>query len=189
MGLDRSDHLERRHGATVSWRAFELHPEIPAAGVPLAPLISPGGRFEEGYRTLEPLLAEANLPFLLPERIPRTRLALSASEWVRQRDPGAFPQFHRSLFLAHWATGGDIADRQFVVDLAGDAGADVASLERALDFGQASLLVDHSTAEAVELGVGGTPAFLFGGRFMLPGAQTREVIDQVVTRLGAMGIV
>lgn len=172
----------------MTWRPFELHPEIPVGGLPAAPLIGPGGPFEASLRTSEALLAEASLPFLRPERIPRTRLALAAAEWVRRRDPGAFADFHRSLFLAHWAKGDDIGDRGLVVALAGKAGADVPSLEAALDFGQAALLVEHSTAEAVAQGVAGTPAFLFGGRFVLPGAQTRETIDRIVARLGERGI-
>lgn len=49
-------------------------------------------------------------------------------------------------------------------------------------------IADRSTAEAVDAGVTGTPAWLFAGRYLLPGAQPREVLDRVVTLLRERGV-
>jgi predicted DsbA family dithiol-disulfide isomerase len=38
-------------------------------------------------------------------------------------------------------------------------------------------------AAAEQVGVTGTPAWLLDGRFLLPGAQPRDVIERIVSRL------
>ena len=164
----------------MTWRAFDLHPELPDGGVPAARW---GPAAEERFDLLEGLLAEVALPFRRPERIPRTRVSLEAAEWVRTQAPAAFPAFHRSLFTAYWAGGRDIGDAAVVVELAAAAGADPAAVAGALDRRDMAAAVDRSTAEAVDLGVTGTPAWVFPGGFVVPGAQPREVLDRVVARL------
>jgi predicted DsbA family dithiol-disulfide isomerase len=166
----------------VTWRAFDLHPEIPDGGLPATVLPA------ERWDLLEGLLGEAGLPFRRPERLPRTRPSLEAAEWVRERVPDAFPAFHRALFTAHWSDGADIGDPEVVAELAGTAGADREGLAHALETGVAAPAVDRSTTEGVEAGVTGTPAWLFAGRFLLPGAQPRDVLDRVVALLRERGI-
>jgi hypothetical protein len=40
--------------------------------------------------------------------LPDTGLALGTAEWVRRHQPRAFPQFHKSLFEAHFVLGEDL---------------------------------------------------------------------------------
>jgi predicted DsbA family dithiol-disulfide isomerase len=44
--------------------------------------------------------------------------------------------------------------------------------------------IERGTDAAVQLGAGGVPAWLVDQRVLVPGAQPRELFDQVLERLG-----
>lgn len=188
LGLSMWEHLEERHGAVVEWRPYEVHPDIPEAGVPYAKLLRPGGPLDGSMARLLPWLEEAGLTYRQPERVPNTHVALEASLWVQANQPDIFGAFHRSLYEAHWTEGGDIGDPGTVVTLAAAAGADGVALSKSLRRAEHSHAVDRSTAEAADRGVTGTPAWLLAGRLLIPGAQTKETFDRTVERLKAKGL-
>lgn len=178
--------MEREHGVEVVWHPFDLHPEIPDEGTTAERLFGP--RFDEDVRAryqerLKGLADEVDLPFDPPERIPRTRFALEASDWVRRERPEHFDSLHRSLFGAYWGEGRDIGDPEVVLDLAERAGLERDEVRRGTEEPGAAAAVDVSTREAVEIGVTGTPAWLIDGRLLVPGAQPRETFDRVIERM------
>lgn len=181
MGLDRSRHLRERHGATVVWAPFDLHPEIPDGGIGTDRLFGAGS--SAAFERLAGLAAEAGLPFRPPEHIPRTRTVQGLTEWLRRRDPETAARLHHDLFIAYWGEGRDIEDRATIIEIAVAAGADAGEIAAALDTEDLGALVDASTEAARRIGVTGTPAWLIDRRALVPGAQPREVFDDVIARL------
>lgn len=187
MGLDRSTYLEEQLDVRVTWLPFLLHPEIPAGGMPTAEMYRRLGiaDVEGAHEHLRRITAAADLPFAPPTHAPNTRVTLEASEWVRQHAPEAFDRFHRGVFHAYWAAGRDIEDRDVLRELAADAGAPTDQLDAALDAGEMGPVIDRHKRDALEVGVSGTPAWLIDRRFLVPGAQPREVFERVITRMRA----
>jgi len=70
-----------RHGLQVDELALQAHPDIPLGGIPAGPRNGPM------YATLEREAKEAGLRLQWPARLPNTRQALAAAEWVRRNQP------------------------------------------------------------------------------------------------------
>jgi predicted DsbA family dithiol-disulfide isomerase len=147
---------------------FQSHPEIPPGGIAVGPRTGPM------YEMLEREAAEAGLPLQWPERLPNTRQALAAAEWVRRVQPLAFPQLRKELFAAHFALGEDLEDQSVIDWYALASGVDLPSLHAALDDDSAMAAVAEAEALGRDLGVQGTPAWLLGQQIingLLPAAE------------------
>ena len=120
-----------RHGLRVIELPFQIHPEIPPGGMAVGPRTGPM------YALLEREAKEAGLPLQWPPRLPDTRRALAAAEWIRRHEPRAFPQLHRELFEAHFVLGEDLGDPGVIEHHARASGADLAALRAALEDGSA----------------------------------------------------
>src|SRR5262245_45366944 len=70
-----------RHGLHVVALPFQAHPDIPPGGIPA------GRRSGPMYAMLEREAREAGLSLNWPPRLPNTRRALTAAEWVRRHQP------------------------------------------------------------------------------------------------------
>ncbi|MDQ1396498.1 MAG: hypothetical protein QOG64_1757 [Acidimicrobiaceae bacterium] len=152
---------------------FELHPEIPLAGLDVNP--SRYGRFAA-------LAAEVGLAFTAPQRVPNSRRALASAEWVRQQWPGAFTALDSALFAAYWVEGRDIGDPAVIDELVAAAGADAAAVRAAVEAGSVLPALKASMETAYDAGVTGTPAWLIDGRALVPGYQSVDLFERVVDR-------
>src|SRR5207248_1081683 len=88
VGLERSSWLQRRFGARIEWRPFDLHPEYPPEGIPRAELER---RYGPGVAQRHAEMFErAGLPHSASlDRVPNSRRALMLAE--RLLVPGAQP--------------------------------------------------------------------------------------------------
>ena len=111
----------------------------------------------------------ADLLFNWRPRLPNSRLALASAEWVRQREPQRFADFHKSLFEAHFALQEDLR-KQSVIDRHAEAlTIDFRSLHSALDDGQRTASCQLGELEGGRRGVSGTPAWFIERSSLLPG--------------------
>jgi predicted DsbA family dithiol-disulfide isomerase len=98
-----------------------------------------------------------------------------ASEQGKQR-----AMAHR-LFLAQFHEGVRIGDRSALVRLATEVGLDAAAVESALDEQRLAHAVRADEAQARELGISGVPFFLVDGALAVSGAQSVEVLGELLT--------
>lgn len=163
-----------RHGLEVIELPFQAHPDIPPAGVSVGP------RNGVMYTNLERETKEAGLLLNWPTRLPNTRHALAAAEWVRRHQPGAFPQFHKDLFAAHLVLGEDLGNPAVVDRHATDLGIDVETMHSALADGSAFATVKEAETIGRKFGVQGTPAWLIVQRLisgLLPAAEFERLAE------------
>jgi predicted DsbA family dithiol-disulfide isomerase len=149
-----------RHGLEVIELPLQAHPDIPPTGVPV------GLRAGLMYTNLEREAREAGLSLNWPPRLPDTRRALAAAEWVRRHQPDAFQQFHKDLFDAHFVLGEDLGNPAVVDRHATDLGIDVAAIHSALADGSAFAAVKEAQTIGRRCGVQGTPAWLIAQRLI-----------------------
>lgn len=176
LALDRVDHLVARHGIVVTWRPFELHPEIPPDGGPLPRMTR--ARDTTDYLTAE--LAAAGLDVTARSTWSNSRRALALSVWASDRPEWA--GLHRRLYEAYFVHGLDIGDPDVLSGSAVDAGLPAAEVRRALETGAGLADVAAARERALDLGIGATPGWHFGNGIVLAGAQPRSVFDRVVER-------
>jgi len=163
-----------RHGLDVVELPFQIHPDIPHGGIPAGPRVGPM------YAMLEREAAEAGLPLNWPARLPNSRRALAAVEWVRRHQPSAFRQLHKDLFDAHFVLREDLEDPSVIDRHASESGVDLAAMHAALDDGSAVEAVMEAETTGRKHGVEGTPAWLFGQRLvmgLLPAAEFERLAE------------
>ena len=175
--------MRREFDAEVAWLPFDLHPEYPPEGIPLAAL---HGRYGIGVGERDPLhdrFAAAGLRYDRPEVVPNTRLALRLSELARER--GLHQRFHDRLMDAYWSEA-NIGDPGELRRLAAEAGLEAEDVERVIgDPGTYLDLVEGSTRQAQSVGINAIPAFLLDRRLIVLGAQPLEVFRRAFEQLAA----
>jgi predicted DsbA family dithiol-disulfide isomerase len=149
-----------RYGLEVVELPFHAHPDIPPGGVEVGPRNGPM------YTMLEREAKEAGLALNWSLHLPDTRMALAAAEWVRRRQPGAFHQFHKDLFEAHFVLGEDLENLAVIDQHASRSGIGLAALHAALADGTAAAAAQEAEAIGRKNGVHGTPAWLLRQRLI-----------------------
>jgi predicted DsbA family dithiol-disulfide isomerase len=179
-----AEQARREFDADVVWLPFDLHPEYPPEGIPLAELHR---RYGIGVGERDPLrerFAAAGLEYNRPEIVPNTRLALRLSELAR--DLRVHDPFHQRLMDAYWSEATDIGDTGELRRLAADVGLDEQQVERVIVDPNAYLNVVHaSTRQAHSIGINAIPAFLLDRRLIVVGAQPLEVLRSAFAQLAA----
>jgi predicted DsbA family dithiol-disulfide isomerase len=166
-----------RHGLRVVELPFQAHPDIPTGGV------AARQRIGAMYVMLAREAKEAGLSLYWPARLPNTRNALAAAEWVRRHEPDAFAKLHKDLFDAHFVLGEDLGDSAVVDRHAAESGVDLPPLHIALADGSAMAAVSASELAARSFGVRGTPAWRAGERViegLLPNAAFERLAHDVM---------
>jgi predicted DsbA family dithiol-disulfide isomerase len=169
LGLDRTALLTSL-GVSVTPMPFELHPSLPAAGVPARGSV---------YDRIAAECAEVGLPFARPARVPNTRRAHETAQAVRALSPSSFAVLHRSLFDAHFVSGLAIDDQSVLDSLVAAAGADPVAVRSWELDGEIEVARDA----AFDVGAAGAPAWLLDGRLLIPGVQPREHYERMVARM------
>lgn len=164
----------------MSWQPFDLHPEYPPAGIPRAELHARYGR--DAHDRVEAMFEAAGLAYNPPaDVVPNSRAALRLSELARDLD--RHRETHDRLMDAYWAEGTDIGDLDVLRGLAAELGLPGEDVERVLEGEDYLDRVQASTYQAVSIGATGVPAFVLDGRFLILGAQPREVFEEAFAQL------
>jgi predicted DsbA family dithiol-disulfide isomerase len=144
---------------------------------------------DESLGRLAGMFDAAGLPHAAAiDVVPNSRRALALTEAARAF--GAAGELHARLFDAYWARGRDIGRCDVLVEEAGGAGMRADAARAALRAEPSDDdAVARSTAEAVELGISGVPAWIVDERLLVPGAQPHEVFDRVLEKLGHASLV
>ncbi len=179
-----AEQARREFDAEILWLPFDLHPEYPPEGIPLAELHR---RYGIGAGEDDPLrdrFAEAGLVYDRPAVVPNTRLALRMSELAREQ--GLHEPFHARLMEAYWSEATDIGDPDQLRRLAAEVGLDADGVERVIADPSAYLdLVEGSTRQAFSIGINAIPAFLLDRRLIVMGAQPLDVFRRAFAQLAA----
>lgn len=124
----------------------------------------------------------AGLPLNWPPRLPNSRLALAAAEWIRRNRPDSFPDLSRRLFEAHFAKGEDLGDPATIDLHLAFLGIPAEAFWAAIEDGSAARALSESEEAARRNGVRGTPAWLIGGR-LLNGLRPAAKFEQLAGEL------
>jgi predicted DsbA family dithiol-disulfide isomerase len=159
VGQQRNQILSR-HGLEIVHLPFQIHPDIPPEGIEAGPRNGPM------YQALEREAARAGLPLNWPPRLPDTRTALSAAEWIRRHRPDASDEFNRALFAARFDLGEDLGDTAVIMRHASEAGIDTEALRTALADGSARTFLAEAESAGARFGVQATPTWLIAGEMI-----------------------
>ena len=172
-------HTARPHtGLAVTWRAFQLNPEMPADGIDrqryLELKFGGGDQAGQVYHRIAAAGAEEGIDFAF-DRIRRTPNTVNAHRlvrWARQQDRQ--DDVVESLFQAYFLEGLDIGDRDNLAEIAARAGLDRADASAFLDGVEGVREVLDETRLAYNSGITGVPCFIVDRKYAISGAQEPE---------------
>jgi len=187
-------HFAGRLDFRVQWHPFELNPDMPPEGEDAAShVMRKYGISAEQSRANSGRMAAiaADLGFAF-NRGPGFRMrnsfdahrllswagALEEPEQVAAT--GVQTALKLALFRAHFTDNRDVGDPAVLADIAASVGLDqdrAAALLAGDDYGE---MVRTEEAYWADRNVTGVPAFILGGRMLVPGAQDPEVFIRVI---------
>jgi predicted DsbA family dithiol-disulfide isomerase len=167
----------------ITWRPFELNPEVPVEGIDLPTFnAAKAVDLERAAETNVELLrlGEASgidFRFDLIQRVPNTRrshllIALAARSGLQ----GAVKD---RILRAYFEEGCDIGDPEELVRLGVEAGLTEGAVRNALilRIGQDGVVAAERHAQV--LGITGVPTFIFDGTYTISGAQEVQIFARV----------
>jgi predicted DsbA family dithiol-disulfide isomerase len=181
----------------VTWRPFELNPDMPPEGVEraayLASRVGTPERVAEAHTELTRQGAACGIEFRfdLMERMPNTRrshlLIAHAARFGRQT------AVNERIMRAYFEEGCDIGDIEVLVRLGVEAGLAERESRSALILRSGQDGVVAAERHATVLGITGVPTFIFDGQYTISGAQEvgtlAGVFDQVAEFAAARDVV
>lgn len=143
----------------VIWKPFLLGPIFSAQGWSTSPFnIYPAkGRYM--VREMQRLATERGLAFKLPSPFPQNSLYAARLALIGHDEEWG-PQFTRAVYVAEFANGANIADRQTLGAILGELRLDAAALLQRIEQPEVKQRLRERTEEAEELEIFGAPSFL-----------------------------
>jgi len=189
-------HFSGRLEFRVQWHPFELNPDMPPEGEDAAAhVMRKYGVSAEQSRANSGKMAgvAADLGFAF-NRGPGFRMRNSFDAhrlltWAGSReDPeqaeatGVQTALKLALFKAHFTDNRDVSDHAVLADVAASVGLDRARAAAILSGDEFGEMVRTEEAYWADQNITGVPAFILGGRMLVPGAQDPEVFIRVIER-------
>jgi len=162
LAAQKIDQIGERYGRRVNWHPIMLGAIFKHTGnMPNADI----GLKGDYMRMDVPRLAKMmDVPFTWPEPFPVATLAAArAYYWLLDHDAARAVPFAKACYHHYFGRGADISDMQEVVLIAEELGVDGAALADAVTRDDVKQRVKDKTAEALDLGVFGSPYFLIDG--------------------------
>jgi len=173
-------------GLEVTWRPYQLYPGLPEEGMPRdAFLQARFGADADVSRIYRRVAEEADaegldLHFERIRVAPNTIRAHRLLSWAELS--GRQHELAEVLFSFYFREGRDVGDPEELAAAAAAAGLDAHAARDMLRNHDEADKVRSELALAEAAGVTGVPFFVLAGRFAVPGAQSREVMGQLIAR-------
>lgn len=165
----------------LEWVGYQLHPETPAGGIPLASYL-PNAEAMLGY--VRSFAAGFGISDLAPPtHMPNTRRALALAEL--SRDEGRLEDLRAHGFDAYWRRGLGIESDDDLRRMGREIGLGPDAAVAAASDPALLARVDAARRRALEAGVTGIPTFDFDGAARVVGCQQYEVLADAARRAGA----
>jgi predicted DsbA family dithiol-disulfide isomerase len=116
------------------------------------------------------------------EWVPSSRRAHECTEFARAR--GALEPFHAAVLRAYWSEGRDLHEWDVLASAAGEAGIDATEMRAAVEAGTLREAVTDAVDAAHRMGIHAVPTFVIADRYAVQGAQTVDVFEQIMGKLG-----
>lgn len=193
--LDRALEARPNHPFVITWRPFQLNPEMPPEGMDRTAYLETKFGGPEGAARVYGQIAEVAKDTGLEidfDAIQRTANTLNAHRLLRWAAVERCQSLvANQLFTRYFQKGQDISDPEVLAEIAKDVGMDAAAIARLLAGDADRQEVTDEDTHWREAGVTSVPTFIVGGRYVVTGAQEPEmwtgVIDELLEKSDALG--
>ncbi|WP_271946450.1 DsbA family oxidoreductase [Ruegeria faecimaris] len=173
--------------AKLRWHPFELNPNMAPEGQNLREHIAEkyGSSTEQSQAMRDRLTqigADLGFTFAFDEksRIVNTFAAHQLLDWAEAQ--GRQHPLKLALFEAYFTKQKDVSNIEVLLEAAESAGLDRNAARRVLESGAHAAPVREKQQYWTGRGISGVPAMVFGGKYLLTGAQGADSYTQVLQR-------
>lgn len=176
IGLTEFNHVREGRDVKLEVEPYLLRPDAPETGWALpahirAKMGAPDNPLQVRAKSLGIVLKER-------EHIPSSRRAHECTEVARAA--GALEKFHGAVLRLYWTDGKDLHEWETLEEAAREAGMDAAAMRATVERGEMKTLVSDKLLGAQELGIQAVPTFVIANKYLVQGAQTREVFERIL---------
>ncbi len=171
----------------VRWQPFQLDATIPKGGMDRQEYLNRKFGGPEGAKSIYDTIVKAGetekIPFAfdLISRSPNTIDCHRLIHWSKEH--GHQDALVERLFEMYFIEGKDIGDHAVLGEAAQDAGMDGEKVKELLDSDSDYDTIEQSIASAQKMGVQGVPCFIFDDKYAVSGAQSPDVIVDVLDQV------
>ena len=173
--------------ARLRWHPFELNPNMPPEGQNLRDHIiekygTTAEQSQQARDRLTSIGAELGFTFNFGDesRMVNTFAAHQLLDWAEGQ--GRQHPLKLALFDAYFTQQKDVSDTEVLLDAVRSVGLDAEAARQALENGQHTGSVREKQQFWTSRGISGVPSMVFGGKYLLTGAQGTETYAQVLQR-------
>lgn len=165
---------------TVTWRAFQLNPDMPGEGMDRQQYLELkfGGpdNAKRVYDRVREAGREEDIAFAFDD-IGRTPNTIASHRLVRfASEKGRADEVVTALFEAYFLRGEDVGSSEVLVAAAVAGGLDEAEARAYLESAADAESVQEEDVRARKIGIQGVPTFILDGKYVLSGAHPPEVL-------------
>lgn len=181
--FERALDLSGRNDIAISWRPFQLNPDMPPEGMTRDDYVRAkfggGDRPRQIYQAIAESGREAGIEFQFSKirRTPNTVLSHRLVFWSASQEHQ--DEVVAELFRAYFEEGLDIGDIDVLIECAGRAGLDRTLARRFLVSDEGRQEVVASDVYARRLGINGVPCFIVNRKYAVSGAQPPSAFVEV----------
>jgi predicted DsbA family dithiol-disulfide isomerase len=159
----------------ITWRPFQLHPDMPIEGADrkefIAKKFGSHERAKDLYENVRKAGETVDIPFDF-SKIKRSPNTLDSHRLLRwSESAGCQDAMAEILFRRFFIDGEDLGDRSVLVAAAEEAGMDKDLVADLLEKGSDIETVSQEDLKAREMGISGVPFFIIDNKYALSGAQ------------------
>jgi len=181
--FERALALSGRNDVAISWRPFQLNPDMPPEGMTRDDYIRAkfggGDRPRQIYQAIAESGREAGIEFQFARirRTPNTVLSHRLIYWSAKQERQ--DEIVGELFRAYFEDGLDIGSLDVLADCARRAGLDEELARKYLESDDGRQEVVASDVYARRLGINGVPCFIVNRKYAVSGAQPPSAFVEV----------
>lgn len=175
IGSRRLLRLRDAYDLQVNWCGLEIHPETPEQGMPIARLGYPPAQWQQMMSTLQDMARAEQLNLQAHDFTTNSHRALLLAEAAKEAGSEVFYALHERLFDAFFREGRNIGDPQVLRALAVECRVPETQVETAWSQPRYEQRLALNLRHAAELGVRGTPTYVFGTRILVGAVATEEL--------------
>jgi predicted DsbA family dithiol-disulfide isomerase len=184
--LEKAIALKPEIPVEVRFRPYFLNPWVPREGISREEYLTTKFGSPDRYRAIAQRVADAaaaeGLSYVIDgiKRQPNTLDCHRLIHWAGEVDSAA--RMKQRLMDLYFTEGGDLTDREVLIQAAADCGLDADLVRQRLAGEQDVERMEKEAESAKEAGIDGVPCFIFGGLVAVQGAQAPEHLAQAIER-------
>jgi predicted DsbA family dithiol-disulfide isomerase len=181
VGFETMRRLKPEFDFQLEWRGFQIHPELPAEGIPADKVrgTSDGASRIALWERISAMADAVGFSIKPPAVLTNSRAALAATEFARES--GRDEALEERVYRAYFNDGENIGDANVVARLAAEAGLGAGEVADAIKSPKYEMRLKNNSLVAHQRGVSGVPTF-FIGEFQLVGAQSLDAMRAILKR-------